>query len=155
MDFAWQLIGGLLLIGGIFGCVVPVVPGPLLSFCAVLCLVPTAHPPGIVTLTALGMFALAASVLDSVVPSLGAKKFHCSRLGVIGCMAGTIAGVFFLPLGILLGPFLGAVAGELLAGKSAGRSIWGGFGAFLGFLAGVFIKLAACAAMAVCFVRSL
>lgn len=155
MDIAWQILGGLLLAAGIVGCVVPVVPGPVLSFCALLCLMPTAHPPGIIALSLFGAVVLVASVLDYVVPALGARKFHCSKLGVFGCMVGTFVGVFFFPIGLLLGPFLGAVVGELLSGKSADKSIWGGIGAFLGFLAGTFIKLAACVWMAVFFARSL
>lgn len=155
MDIAWQMLGWLLLVAGIVGCVVPVVPGPILSFCALLCLLPTEHPPGIIALSLFGAVVLVASALDYVVPALGAKKFHCSKLGVSGCMVGTFVGVFFFPIGLLLGPFLGAVVGELLSGKSAGKSIWGGVGAFLGFLAGTFIKLAACVWIAVFFARSL
>lgn len=155
MDIALQIAGGLLLVVGIIGCVVPVVPGPVLAFGALLCLLPTEHHPGIVALVVFGGIALLATVLDSVVPAIGAKKFQCSKLGVFGCVVGTIVGVFFFPMGLLLGPFLGAVAGELLSGKSAGKSIWGGFGAFLGFLVGTLLKIAACVATAIFFVKFL
>lgn len=151
MEYVWLTVGWVLVVAGIVGCVVPVLPGPVLSLCAILCLLPTAHAPAAGTLALLGALTAVATVLDYVVPAFGAKKFKCSRLGVTGCFVGTVVGLFFFPLGLLLGPFLGAVAGELLAGKSAGKSIYGGVGAFLGFLAGVFLKLAACSLMAIWF----
>ena len=58
-----------------------------------------------------------------------------------------LAGLFFVPVGILLGPFLGAFLGELFARKPVGAALKGGFGAFLGFLSGVFLKILACIAM--------
>ena len=93
-------------------------------------------------------------VLDYVVPALGAKKFDCSKWGVFGCMVGTIVGIFFAPFGIILGPFLGAVAGELVAGKALSAAMRGGIGALLGFLAGVVLKFAACALFAWWFVQA-
>ena len=148
MDIAWQLTGVLLAVAGIVGCVIPVIPGPVVTYCGLLCLLPTARPPTTTVLVVFGAATAVATLLDYVVPALGAKKFHCSKLGVFGCVVGTLIGLFFFPIGLLLGPFLGAVAGELLSGKSAGSSVWGGFGAFLGFLTGVLIKLAVCGTMA-------
>lgn len=52
-----------------------------------------------------------------------------------------------MPIGILVGPFLGAFLGELIAMKSIAAALKGGFGAFLGFLSGVFLKILACIAM--------
>ena len=151
MDIVWQIAGWVLVVVGIVGCVVPVVPGPIVSYCGLLCLLPTGHPPSVAALVVFGVVTAVASVLDSVVAAFGAKKFHCSRLGVVGCVVGTVIGLFFFPLGLLLGPFLGAVAGELMSGKSAGKSLWGGLGAFLGFLAGTFLKMTVCVAMAIFF----
>ena len=155
MDVVWLILGGLLLAAGMIGCIVPVIPGPVVAYCGILCLLPTAHAPSSAAIWAFGALTMVAMVLDSVVPALGATKFRCSRAGVFGCVVGTVVGMFFFPLGLLLGPFLGAVAGELLAGKTVRESVWGGFGAFLGFLLGTFLKFAACAAMAVFFVKSL
>ena len=66
-----------------------------------------------------------------------------------------MAGLFFLPVGVLAGPFLGAFAGELIARKGVGHAALGGLGAFLGFLCGLLAKLAVCAAMATCLARCL
>ena len=92
-----------------------------------------------------GVACAGVLVLDYVVPAFGAKKFNCSKWGVFGCIVGTLLGIFFAPWGILVGPFAGAVVGELIAGKKFSSSLKGGFGAFLGFIFGVALKLAYCA----------
>lgn len=151
----WQVLGGLLLLVGFIGCVVPVLPGPVLAYGAIWCLLPTAHAPSTSALVALGALVAVVTVADYIVPSMGAKRFDCSRWGTFGCFAGTLVGAFFFPLGLLLGPFLGAVLGELVAGRALDRAVRCGFGALLGFLSGVVLKLTACALLAVCFVRCL
>jgi uncharacterized protein YqgC (DUF456 family) len=83
-------------------------------------------------------------VLDWIVPTLGAKKFNCSRLGMIGCFVGTVVGLFYLPFGVVLGPFIGALIGELISGKPFGLSLKGAFGALLGYACGVLLKVACC-----------
>ena len=154
MEVAWLSVGWVLVAAGMVGCVVPVVPGPILSCCALLCLLGTSHAPTVAVLVTFGVVTIIATVLDYVVPALGAKKFNCSKLGIVGCAIGTVIGIAFFPLGLLLGPFLGAVVGELIAGKSVGKSVWGGIGAFIGFLAGTFLKLVACSIMAIYYAMS-
>ena len=88
-------------------------------------------------------------------PAFGAKKFNCSKWGVFGCIVGTLIGIFFAPWGILVGPFTGAVVGELIAGKKFSSSLKGGFGALLGFIFGVALKLVYCACCVGWFVVSL
>ena len=147
MSAAMMLLAIVLMVIGLVGCVVPVIPGPALAYCGLLCMIPTSHAPSMYAVAVFGAAAVVVTVLDYVVPAIGAKRFNCSRFGIWGCVLGTVVGMFFLPLGILLGPFLGAVAGELLARKPAGEALRGGFGAFLGFLSGVLIKLAFCGAL--------
>lgn len=154
MEVAWLSVGWVLVAAGMVGCVVPVVPGPILSYCALLCLLGTSHAPTVAVLVTFGVVTIIATVLDYVVPALGAKKFNCSKLGIVGCAIGTVIGIAFFPLGLLLGPFLGAVVGELIAGKSVVKSVWGGVGAFIGFLAGTFLKLVACSIMAIYYAMS-
>jgi len=154
MEVVWLSVGWVLVAVGIVGCVLPVVPGPILSYCGILCLLGTSHSPTVAALVAFGVLTVVASVLDYVVPAFGAKKFNCSKLGIVGCAVGTVVGLAFLPFGLLLGPFLGAVIGELIAGKSVGKSVWGGVGAFIGFLAGTFLKLVACCIMAIYYAMS-
>lgn len=137
----------MLAVTGVIGCIVPVLPGPIFAYCALLCLLPTACAPSYTVLVMFGLLILVVEVLDYAFPLLGAKKFNCSRWGTWGCVAGTIVGFFFMPLGLLVGPFAGAAIGELIAKKPFGTAVWGGFGALLGFLSSVVVKLAACLAI--------
>ena len=134
-----------LMIVGLIGCLIPIVPGPAVAYCGLLCMIPTSKAPSSLAIVAFGVAALVVTVLDYVVPTLGAKRFKCSKFGTWGCVIGTLVGIFFFPLGLLLGPFCGAVLGELLARKRAGEALWGGLGAFLGFLSGVLLKVVFCA----------
>ena len=152
MSIALIVLSGLLLTCGAVACVIPVLPGPLMSFCGLLCLIPTMCKPSVFTLVVFGLVTAVATALDYIVPALGAKKFKCSKWGTWGCVIGTLLGVFFFPIGLLLGPFLGAFVGELIAGRKALEAAKGGLGAFLGFLFGVGIKLIACIAMIVCYI---
>ena len=146
MDIAYEWIGWILIAIGAVGCFLPVLPGPPIAYAALfLALARGDHTsPGVAALVVAGAVTAAVLVLDWIVPTLGAKKFNCSRVGMLGCFIGTIVGLFFLPLGVVLGPFLGALAGELLSGKPFGRSLKGAFGAFLGYLCGVALKVACC-----------
>ena len=136
-----------MLLIGFVGGVVPVLPGPIIGYCGLLALIPTEKCPSTLVLVTMGLVVAAVTVADYVVPAIGAKKFNCSRWGTFGCFVGTIVGLFFVPIGILVGPFLGAFLGELIAMKSIAAALKGGFGAFLGFLSGVFLKILACIAM--------
>lgn len=132
---------------GVVGCVIPVLPGPLLSYGGILCLVYSSAPPSTTALVAFGVATAVVTVLDYVIPMIGAKRFDCSKAGTWGAAIGTFVGLFFFPLGLLLGPFLGAFIVELFVKKSVKAAAIGGAGALLGFLAGTFIKLAVCVAM--------
>ena len=138
-----------LIVLGFIGCVVPVLPGLILAYCGLLCLLLTERAPSIATLVMFGALIAVVTVLDYVVPAIGARRFNCSKWGAYGCLIGTLAGLFFLPLGLLIGPFAGAFLVELIMKRSVGAAAYGGLGALLGFLSGMFIKLAACAAILV------
>ena len=154
MTIALSILAGILLLIGFVGCVVPVLPGPIIGYCGLLALIPTEKCPSTLILVTMGLVVAAVTIADYVVPAIGAKKFNCSRWGTTGCFVGTIVGIFFVPIGILLGPFLGAFCGELIAQKPIGAALKGGFGAFLGFLSGVFLKILACLAMTAVFFLS-
>lgn len=147
LQSTFYLLSVCLFVLGVIGCVVPVLPGPVLAYAGFLCLLPTPRSPGLGGAISMGLVAGIATILDFAVPGWGAKKFQCSKGGVWGSVAGAIVGMFFFPLGLVLGPFLGAVAGELLSGRRLTAAAWGGIGAFLGFLFGVLLKLGACLLM--------
>lgn len=155
LELTMLVLGALVILAGIAGCFVPIIPGPIVAYSGLLCMIPTSKSPSVAMFVLFGVITAVVTVLDYVVPAIGAKKFKCSRWGIWGCTIGTIIGIFFFPLGLLLGPFLGAVVGELIARKPLATAAKGGLGAFLGFLAGVFIKVVACLLMLTCYIMSL
>ena len=155
MTIIYLTISAILIIVGIIGCILPIIPGQVIAYCGLLCLVPSSHSPSWMTLLFFGVLTVVVTVLDFVVPAIGAKRFNCSSFGTWGCFIGTLIGLFFPPIGIVLGPFIGAFVGELIAGKPASAAVIGGFGAFLGFLMGTFIKIIACILMLICYIRCL
>ena len=136
------IIGVVMMLAGAVGCFVPVIPGPVIAYAALLILYAFGCPPSMSVLIAGGVVLIVVEVVDYVLPSVCARKFKCSGWGVFGCFVGTIVGLFFLPFGILMGPFLGTVAGELIAGKNISASLRGGVGALLGFVVCLGLKLA-------------
>jgi len=144
MDIVMVVMGGVLVFLGILGCFIPVLPGPPLGFGGLLLLHFSSLAQFSVTfLVIMGTIAILASILDYVVPILGAKRFGGSRLGVVGAVVGLLLGIiFFPPLGMIIGPFLGAIIGELINGDDLNKAFKSGFGSFLGFVFGTGIKLA-------------
>ncbi len=150
MDYLLLAVALVLIIFGLLGCILPVIPGPPLSFLGILALHYTKFGEGEYSTNFLIMLAVIATIvtiLDYIVPIWGTKKFGGTKAGTWGATIGLIVGLFFSPfsafLSILLGPFIGAIVGESIAGSDTKHALKAGFGAFLGFLGGVFIKLAA------------
>jgi uncharacterized protein YqgC (DUF456 family) len=155
IDILWIILGAILLILGIIGSFAPVLPGPPLSYAALLMLMLTDKAP--FTTRFLVIWAIVAVViliLDYVIPAIGTKKFGGTKYGQWGSMAGVVIGIFLGPPGIIAGPFLGAILGELIGGKDMNFAIKSGIGSFLGFLAGTFIKLLYALVMAYFFIAS-
>ena len=144
------LIIGLLLNGlGILGCILPALPGPFISWLSLFLffLLPE-HEVGTITLIVTGVLMAIVTALDYVVPVLGAKKFGSSREGVWGGMIGIVVGLFFFPpIGIVLGPLLGTIVGDMIAGGTFSKALNSGIGSLLGFLIGTSIKLIYCIAV--------
>lgn len=94
------------------------------------------------TVVVLGLMALLAYGVDLAAGALGAKKFGASRLALVGALAGTVVGLFLGIPGLLLGPFLGAAAGEFLARRDLLQAGRAGFGTWLGLVVGAVVKIA-------------
>lgn len=151
------VLGVLLLLAGFAGCILPLLPGPPLAYVALFCVTIDRGWGAYSTLelVLLGAFTAAVTVVDTLLPVMGAKKYGASRAGIWLSVVGLLLGTFlFPPFGFLLGAFLGALVGELLAGKGSGavRPAWG---VFLGTLAGTGLKLACCGVLAWYFVQGL
>ncbi|MEI6139301.1 MAG: DUF456 domain-containing protein [Mariniphaga sp.] len=155
MDIFLIILGSLLMILGIFGCFLPVLPGPPLSYLALIAIHFTEKVEFSVSfLIWWGIVTVLISVLDYFIPIWGAKTFGGSKAGVRGSIAGLILGLFFPPFGLILGPFVGAVVGEMIAGNKQ-NALRSGFGSFIGFLAGSFAKLIVCLIMLFFFIKAL
>ena len=129
---------------GCVGCIVPVLPGVALAYAGYLCLYFCSYSEiSVAWLVVFGVLTLIVSVLDYLLPSYMTKKFGGSKAGERGAMAGVLGGFLFGPIGIIVGPFVGAVLGELIFDNSdKQRALRSGFGSFLSFFVGTGIKLA-------------
>lgn len=152
-------VGALLMaLIGVIGCIVPVLPGPVLSYVALLCAYGCDGSE--ISTNALWVWAVATlvvSVVDYVLPGYLTKLFGGSRASVTGATVGVFAGfLIFPPIGIILCPFLGAVIGELMHdSRDVGRALLVGIGSFFAFVAGTGIKLAVSICMLILIVRDL
>lgn len=143
LDIALISFGILFLLIGLVGCILPVLPGPPLSYMGLLLLHFTEnHHFSARFLIWWAVIALVVTLLDNLIPIWGTKKYGGSKRAIWGSVLGLLAGLFlFPPFGIIVGPFLGAVLGELSAGKTSNEALRSGFGAFMGFLGGTLLKL--------------
>lgn len=144
-DIILIILGILCLLVGLAGCILPALPGPPLSYAALLLLHFTDKVQFSTTQLVVWLIVVVLiQVLDYFVPMLGSKYTGGTRWGTRGCMAGTLVGLFFMPWGIILGPFLGAFIGELLGGSDKKLALKSGIGSLIGFLLGTILKCAVC-----------
>ena len=158
LEITLIVFGAILLILGLLGSILPVLPGPPLSYAGLVLLHFTDRVQFSTTqLVVWLILVLLTLVADYILPVLGVKKWNGSKWGNVGCIIGTIAGLFiFPPWGIIIFPFAGAVLGELLfAKKKTPEALKAGFGAFLGFILGTVFKLSVCGWFIFCFIKAL
>ena len=154
MDVLLITLGIILLLVGLAGAIIPGIPGPAVSYIALLLLHFTkSHSFSEEFLVIMGLCMITVTVLDYVVPIYGTKKFGGSKRGVWGSTIGLVVGLFVLPVlgivigpfglfGIILGPFVGAYIGEKSSGKDSDTALKAAIGSFIGFLTGTMMKLA-------------
>ena len=143
MDITLLILSIILVLLAVAGCVIPGLPAPVLAFAGILTLHFShfAHFT-IVFLIAFALLAAAASIMDNLFTIAGAKIFGGTKRAMIGAIIGLIIGViFFPPLGIITGAFLGALIGELSTGKKFFLSLKSSFGTFMGFMAGIIVRI--------------
>jgi hypothetical protein len=100
------------------------------------------EPFSVTFLIIMGGLTVLGTALDYVVPAAGAKRYGASKLGIWCSIAGLLIGLFaFPPFGMLIGGFVGAVAGELLAGREGGKALRAGWGLFLGNIISIGLKM--------------
>jgi uncharacterized protein YqgC (DUF456 family) len=153
-DYFLLILGIILMLIGIIGCLVPVLPGPPLSFLGIILLHVSRF--GQFTTTSLIVFAsitVVVSILDYIVPIWGTRRFGGTKYGTRGATIGLIIGIFLGPAGIIIGPFAGAVVGELIFKDDMKYALKAGFGSLLGFMMGIGLKLAASLVMTYYFIK--
>ncbi len=146
----------LLLVVGMAGCFVPMLPGtPLIllgAFTYEWMVAAPEHKLGWATLVGLTALMVASHIVDFVAAVIGANRFGASKLGIWGGVLGLFVGVFFSLPGLLLGPLLGVFAGEMLSGKDAQGALRAAWGTLVGNAAGVAARVAVGAVMVLWFI---
>jgi uncharacterized protein YqgC (DUF456 family) len=152
------ILGFVFALVGLAGSILPVIPGPPLGFLAliILSLSKNWEPFTPTFLIIMGGLTIFVTILDYVVPVAGARKYGASKPGVWGSVVGMIIGLFFFPpWGIVIGGFLGALAGEAVVGKEGRKMLRAGWGVFVGNLAGIGLKLALSGVMLFFYVKEM
>ena len=149
LDVLFYVLAGVLVLVGIAGTVLPALPGLPLVFAGMLLAAWTGdfEQVGWLPLVVLGLMTALSLGIDFLATAMGAKRVGASRLAVAGAIVGTFAGLAFGPIGVFVGPFVGALAGELLHSRQVGQATRVGFGTWVGILVGTALKLGLAFAM--------
>ncbi len=145
MEIALIILGLIVALVGLIGCILPVIPGPPLSFAAliILSLAKKWEPFSATFLVIMGALMIAVTLVDYLVPAAGAKKYGASKLGVWGSIIGMFVGIFFFPpWGVFVGAFAGVLVGELISRREGKKALRAGWGVFVGNMVGIGFKLA-------------
>ena len=145
MELFWWFFTIALFAIGLIGTVLPILPGTTIILAAVIIhriMLGADKSVGWKAIVVLILLTLLSYVFDFLGSYFGAKYFGATRWGALGAIAGALVGLFFGIIGLFVGPVIGAVAGELIAGKrmiDAGRAGWGSLLGNLGALIGKLI----------------
>ncbi len=142
MDLLLIIISAVLIISGIIGSFMPILPGPLTSWFGlfILNLISSVEIDSTLLIITF-IIAVTIFILDSLIPIYGSKYFGATKYGIIGASIGLVIGIITpIPFGILIGPILGALIGELLFNNDLKKSIKSSIGVLIGFVASSFIK---------------
>lgn len=148
-DLWLWLLAFVLIAVGVAGTVLPALPGPPLVFGGLLLAawIDDFREVGYVTLAVLGTLTLLSVIVDLVAAFVGAKRVGASRQALIGSALGTVIGLFFGLPGLVFGPFVGALVGELSARKGALAAGRVALATWVALLLAIVVKLAVIFAM--------
>lgn len=149
MTIALYILAAAMIVIGLVGTVLPALPGVPLLYAGMFLAAWTGHfvHVGPLTLGLLGLLCALAIAADIVASLLGAKRVGASTWALVGAAIGTLGGFFFGLPGLILGPFAGALGGELIAGSTLKQATHVGVGTWLGMLFGTLVKVALAFAM--------
>jgi uncharacterized protein YqgC (DUF456 family) len=155
VDALLMTLGVLLVIGGIAGSFLPLLPGPPLAYAGLLIQqFRTDAPFTTKFLLIWAGITIIILILDFLVPLWGTKKYGGSKYGIWGCAIGFLLAFWMGPVGVILGPFIGAFIGELIYQQNSQKALRAAKGAFLGFLFGSLLKLTSCLVMGYYLIKS-
>jgi len=156
MDWLWIVIGIILILVGLIGSFLPLLPGPPIAYAGMLLQQLRSEKPfesqflwiwaGIIVIVL---------ILDYLVPIWGTKRYGGTKYGVWGCTLGFLLAFWMGPWGVVLGPFIGAFIGEMIANQDSKKALRAAWGSFVGFLLGSLLKIIACFTILYYVIRSI
>lgn len=148
MDVLLMVLGVILVLTGIAGSVLPLLPGPPIAYVGLLIQQFRSDAPfSTKFLLIWAGITIIILVLDYLVPLWGTKRYGGSKYGIWGCAIGFLLAFWMGPFGVILGPFIGAFVGEMIYQQDSKKAFRAAWGAFVGFLFGSLLKLIACLVM--------
>lgn len=143
VDAAWWTLSVLLILGGLAGTVLPVLPGPALVLAGIAlgAWIDGFQRVGGLTVAVVAGLAMLAWGLDYVAGLVGARRAGASPLALAGAAIGTVVGLFMGLVGVLFMPFIGAVAGEWWARRDQRQAVQVGIGTWMGIMLGLLAKV--------------
>jgi uncharacterized protein YqgC (DUF456 family) len=144
MEVLWLVLAVVLVCAGVAGSVLPALPGVPLVFAGLLLAAWAGDFQQVtwIPLVVLGLLTVISFVIDFAATALGAKRVGATKLAVLGAALGTLGGLFLGLPGLILGPFVGAVAGELLSHGRMQQATRAGLATWMGLVFGTLAKLA-------------
>jgi len=152
------VISSILILLGLAGSILPILPGPPLIFLGTFLLALVKHfsPPLTPTLVIILAIATILVVgMDHIIPLLGAKRYGASKWGVWGSVLGMVIGIFWSPFAMFVGAIIGAIVAEWLAGKKKREALRAGWGVVVGTLIATILRLGVSGVMIYYFVLAL
>ncbi|MGY0611481.1 MULTISPECIES: DUF456 domain-containing protein [unclassified Luteimonas] len=144
LQHLYYAIAAVLVLVGIAGTILPALPGLPLVFAGMVlgAWAGGFEYIGVPMLVVLGLLTVFSLAVDFWATALGARRVGASGKAVAGAVIGTFVGIFFGPIGLFAGPFVGALAGELMHGRGVAQATRVGVGTWLGIVFGTVLKLA-------------
>ena len=141
-DYLIFFISFILLFIGIIGSVVPIIPGPIISYLSIILINLIVNEFSFNTLLFWGIIVVIFSILENLIQFFGVRFFGGRKLAVIGSTIGFLLGLFIPPFGFIIGTFLGGLVGALAENNQNTKKAFKiALGSFIGFFVSVFLKL--------------
>ena len=143
MELLIIIIASLLMLIGFIGAIIPIIPGPIISYLGLLLIYFFTELS--FSMNEILFYTILTIIIffsDYLLQFIGVKKFGGKKYSIYGTMLGILIGLLFVPIGLIAGPFLGAYLGALMDNKQENQAIRIAFGSLIGFVFGTFIKIA-------------